>query len=794
MHIEIDAECRRGLRIIEEIPDIKLCKIEGYNGIGKTSAIRLLRLCVGEQPFEGNDAAWRTFRDQLVGARVRITHLREATSIEWELEPNHWPDRQAESLGARVGSIKIDGRSAVLQDVQNLLKVHHLNTTETPVKILTDRTAQAASTVENWFNKQGAARAEELDHLLARVADVVGAVPTAEVRLRREVVVTTRKALDEVLTRTALARARIQLLDRAVAAADRLDRVRGSSPLIEVTLRELTNSLSAADEAVKDLDARIAAGYSQQRHTEAALERRERAKRLVARHDASLRRSRGILIRVAAEAKVDPTIDQIARTARELSTHLNDLIETQPDIGSAPQVLVLLNDLSKRLDGAMASNFADRILIERTETQQEWTVASLREAFQVQIDRLAKLSRGSDADSLTAEITAVRNRIDALAKVEQSFQSLQKFEVWLQSAEAELEEAENDLAGDEPDQVSDLLQERARREREVRELQSRIERARLELEVLSGGGTEEALAAELEALCREAGIEPSRVRGSLEREKTEFDALSQQEAVSRMRYQSETHALEECIDRIEHTIRTLLTDESVAWLRQAVPQITQLETSNLDEQLDAFDSLMREISSARDRLTTTMNGVRGISGALDALAKVLGNMGTDTRRPQLWTAPVGRWLGRQVKQWFDDDIMRKALFSGGHGVELDPSDLTVSWKVDGEEYKRPLSFFSSGEQAFAFTRARVIQLDRDVDQVPNRFIVLDEFGAFLDAERLRSMAEFLTEREENTPHDQVLVILPASIVPPDSLAETSSLTAREAELARRGYFAEVFRA
>jgi hypothetical protein len=42
-----------GIRVIDEIPDLRLCRVEGLNGIGKTLAIHLLEICTGQQPYAG---------------------------------------------------------------------------------------------------------------------------------------------------------------------------------------------------------------------------------------------------------------------------------------------------------------------------------------------------------------------------------------------------------------------------------------------------------------------------------------------------------------------------------------------------------------------------------------------------------------------------------------------------------------------------------------------------------------------------------------------------------------------
>jgi hypothetical protein len=559
-------------------------------------------------------------------------------------------------------------------------------------------------------------------------------------------------------------------------------------------LRDLSYALARLDEGNETLNAAIADAHAQQRLNDEAVQRFDKAQKLVARHGASLKRNRDALRRVSAAAGVEPVPDIVARTILQVSDRLTALVDSQPDVSAAPKILALLNDLRRSLGSALTSDLGDRVLLDRDPAHAAWTVAALDEACRSQIVWLTEQSRGADAELLATEIAAVRNRLDALAKVENNLRSSERVERWLGQAEEELAEATANLAANPGDQISQLLRERNEREKEGRELQSRIDRLNLELELLSGGKTEEALSAELEAICRTAGIEVSRIRGSLERERKNLSSLLQEEAEAHMVDGSETHALSERLSQLDQTAESLATSAEFAWLRAARPEVSQLQALDVDERLALIDDLAKHVSRASEMLRPIVDSVRGISGAFDELAKLLLGSSAAPKRPQDWTDPVHQWLSEQVRQWFDDDIMREILFSGGRDIRLDPSDLTVSWWVDGEENKRPLTIFSSGEQAFAFTRARVAQLDRIVDVAANRLIALDEFGAYLDAERLRGLAEFLTQREQHTPRDQVLVILPYRLVPADGPGTSRIPAEHEAELARRGYFAEPFRA
>jgi hypothetical protein len=112
--------------------------------------------------------------------------------------------------------------------------------------------------------------------------------------------------------------------------------------------------------------------------------------------------------------------------------------------------------------------------------------------------------------------------------------------------------------------------------------------------------------------------------------------------------------------------------------------------------------------------------------------------------------------------------------------------------LDGQRQTRPLQAFSSGEQALAYTRARLASLDRDDTLARNRLIALDEFGAFIAADGMRSLTTYLRDRRRALPQDQIVVVLPLSgDLKRATSADDDELTAsRRWQLQERGYFAE----
>jgi len=106
--------------------------------------------------------------------------------------------------------------------------------------------------------------------------------------------------------------------------------------------------------------------------------------------------------------------------------------------------------------------------------------------------------------------------------------------------------------------------------------------------------------------------------------------------------------------------------------------------------------------------------------------------------------------------------VRQELLPNAIGeIAVDVERREVTWTERDATRSRPLDAFSSGEQAFAYTRARLAVLDEQAKPL-NRLIALDEFGAFIAHDRLAGLLAYLRDRTRDHPEDQVVVILPLS--------------------------------
>src|SRR5205823_3811378 len=96
------SELRHGIRLIQAIPDFRLCYLEGQNGIGKTLALHLLEIATGQQPYAAMPAAWKSLKESIGPVQIEISGMTGADSLTVSLTPESWPEKP-EPVDARFG-------------------------------------------------------------------------------------------------------------------------------------------------------------------------------------------------------------------------------------------------------------------------------------------------------------------------------------------------------------------------------------------------------------------------------------------------------------------------------------------------------------------------------------------------------------------------------------------------------------------------------------------------------------------------------------------------------------------
>ncbi|MFG1862362.1 AAA family ATPase [Microbispora bryophytorum] len=787
MRVVIEAECRRGLKIISEIPSTSLCKIEGYNGVGKTSAIKLLQLCTGKQPF--NDVTWRTFCSELIRARVVATQLNEVREIEWLLEPNHWEENarsQAKPLKEDMVRVAIDGRKKSLRDAASLLQVHHLNIAETPETILASRAHIGGHILSAWHSADE--RADAVDAPLFGLVKLLESCSTDRVRLALKAAGRAETMVREISQRAREARKRVDLLTTAVATADRLDALRGATPRHQERLSRLESELATVDMRKEALDAEIEAAYARQDSNQRAEKAFVRAQKALERCTRSQHAAAKELRETAARVGVSPAHGSVEREIALVEQRLTQLQDALPHVNAGPMLATLLEDLVSRLELAVASDLGDKVLLDVDQETPKWTVLSLHSACKHQLEKLSAAHPNSDEQQLNENIDKARLRLRDLKEVLQKLAASEDAENKLRDAESKLVKAAAGLPGKGGRSLDEMTKERNECDQQGRSLQSSIDRLRSELALIGGGQTEEELLEELDRLCREAEVSQSYLRNELKKSEDHLAQLSKEEVQASVELASATREAKKYLNGVHQVVAELATNDSYVWLNRALPSLAKVQELSTDEQMRLLDELLNRVKSARGVIDDTKRAIETLSAQLKGLAATIEHPEHSLTNGVYDPSLAAAWLAEEARAWLDDESMKEALFGGGDDVRFDPRNLTLSWSLDGERFTRPLAGFSSGEQAFAYTRAQLLQLERDSVSTPNRLIALDEFGAYLDGRRIADLVEDLRKRNKRVPDDQVVLILPTSLNAPPS--PNAIGTDRRAMLARHGYYAE----
>ena len=121
------------------------------------------------------------------------------------------------------------------------------------------------------------------------------------------------------------------------------------------------------------------------------------------------------------------------------------------------------------------------------------------------------------------------------------------------------------------------------------------------------------------------------------------------------------------------------------------------------------------------------------------------------------------WTEVEIGRILSSTALREQLFNNAETVHFDLEGLAVQWRtLDGKRRRRPLEAFSSGEQVFAYTRAKLETL-RDLKSTSQYVVVfLDEFGAFVARDRFSELMRYVQDDVLGDIADQVVVMLPTS--------------------------------
>jgi hypothetical protein len=770
MRFEFSRSGDATVRVIPLIESYSLSRIEGRNGAGKSMAIRLLQLCTGEQPYgEGDGRAWRDLRDRLGDVTIRASELRGAGELSWRVDPQRWPedvDPNPTIVGeanAICSEVTIDGRPADDAAVRKLLRVHRLVGDETLVE-----------SVEAEVRSTHATARRELDRLLQRVDGVrkwldplreaLAASRVERVRNAERNVEEARKALAEAGAVVESGERRVeQVRDLRIRQA-RLERLRDEHPDPEAEKRDLERQLASLRERHQQVrsqrdaldwrsqaDAALVAGLDEiNGQIETLSERRESAALELAKGAAAAG-----LGGVALERDERP----LQEAVRQAQQRVDRLQLAQSRVDATPQLEQLADEILTVLDSAVARRVID-LPIARITNGGQLTAGDLRDAVAVQREETERAARPPNAETLGNTLSDASAQLNSLKELQSTLRKLRRRTSDLQKLRERAGKLTSGLSGDQGAEYAAL-------NRQLEELRGDIETADQERTALlqqmaqvASGTSLATLTTRLERDIADAALDEGRLVEELERaEGAARDAVSERREAE-LALEAAQAALAAAVAERTEALAALAGADAFRAVRESGFELPRagLETDENDRRAKA---LLGALAAAESELD------EAIAVASDQVVAALDAANAQHRPTQPGQLRVLELFQERLgAAYFGAESVARALFGGGELVKFDVLAHRITWRYeDGKEITRTLEAFSSGERAFAYTRARLERL-RSEPRTSNRFVALDEFGAFLERARLQLLEQFLAEDVVGTFVDQAVIILPLSIDDP----------------------------
>lgn len=778
IEVTISAEPRGGLKLIDKIPAHRPCRLEGRNGIGKTATIKLLSLAVGEQPYADDPAAWESLRRLLPdGATVTFAGLAGDLTANLTLTPSMWPEQPYADIGNLLGNLTVNGEPRPASELATLVTIHHLSGTERLIDTLKGRITEyetSLSVVHSRLKSLTATR-EEVGELADRLEyispkhdeserDLVATLSTSRDRNRAQAI-EVRRRLTTVHRGLSL-HAMLQDSDfqeHARTLADSIataERARAEAKDLDVLIEGILAELDSGDKAQRLLASAERKLNALIRKRNARMARLHTLSQQLAAHDLPLTTEKGTLD--------SALVSQMAEEARAKCRQL-EWRHRQSQMSDAQRRLH--NELSVALDLAMESGLAQFSIVVVNDVE-------------VTVEELARaLTDPASTTATTPEDVDVAQDLASL--LEEAATLLREQEAFVAAYDEE-EQRVAQLREDTPEQddlrvrLADTMSRRDAAESEalfatqiIGRLQARgvtkdgADAADAELtEILSGEDLEDA--AELQPRTMDLTAELSHLDAQIDQAIAELSEVERRQASRQLR---------------RREMQLAVTSEpSLAWLRTPGDESTPGDPADNPTWWLTAAERAHLFAERLDRLVTEV-------AALEFAAS------TD-KAPSAHRRAIESVVEQDALADFAEPAIRDALFDGGEALSVDLQRKTIAWSsLSGARQEKPLSTFSSGQQALGFIRARLRQL---ADQkAGDRIVFLDEFGAFVAADRRHPLAELLKRDQLAALSDQVVIVLPLQV---DYGAQLDDVTgplkeryaARAASINAHGYFTEEF--
>lgn len=766
MRFTITPEGRNLLPVVRRLPNEQVGRLEGYNGVGKTLATSVLQICSGQQPLLTTDqqARWEGLRSGLGCLRVTVDDLADGRSIEWRLDSETWPTDLAKAIEITDAwfDIRIDGKKGDLAHVRQLLSVRRIAGNVGLLETLAVEADSERGRVEA-FDARISGRLEALEGLVGGLASFLRPLELGLYEKQSQRSQDARLKRDEALAMLAAANDRIKDTQAAIVLREQLGELERTGPQLEEDLRVLALEVSTRQQRTTEILAEIRSLTPAAAKSVEATRALQTANAALRRTNARLASTSEILATAAARAGLeDPT--HAERELEKVEEEIGGYESRRRELTSRPEMLDLLTRFDQPLFFAQNNDLGSQIiLIDPITAGRSWTVNEVYDGIGERRESLQATPVSPAVEEVEEVLERLGNRTLALKNVPRLREDVDKAREKLRRSSERVKELLEQAENPGRDRIESLQNELDSINNELIGLggdQARLERRR---EDLAAGATSDELRARLSLKLQTLGLKEDALDGSLDEHMAALSDVQARYAKADEDARRESAELAGVHEQINRLVVGLQERTEFQWLAEGNANLVPALDSAFESKLTRVEMLARLVRAADSRLEQLRQTPLSVVDALGVLARELRGGREDTTPQHL--AAMRRWLETRAAAWFKAPSVREfVLPEADDGVTVDLLTRRVlGHRDDGSPIAKPLEGFSSGEQAFAFTQAQLALLDHEQAQhAKQRLVVLDEFGAFIADRGRRQLAAQLRQWAQAHPHDQIMVILPAT--------------------------------
>lgn len=760
MQIRISTDPIGPLRVLDGMPDAPLSVIEGRNGIGKSLAVRILEICCGEMPYRLRSPAWESLRAGLGRFEVRAENLNGANLVLWTADSREWPSEPSSAPDESwFEAIEVDGIQTSMSRLRDLLRIHRIAGDEGIVETLASRADAEAEAVHRWaarYTSEMGTPLAALEHKADDLRLLFGGWTDAAIPDLRESLVDAESQHERAAAEAERAYSQHKHVSDAAALQRQLDRYTEEAPRLQVELEAVDEDIADRQARRETIETELRAIVQSAVLAGPAQNELRNARRTASNNRRKLEASVQKASTLAAQLEISGERADAMAAAASVADAIETLERERRSLDAAPVMRELLDRITEHLAEGKEAGLAEEVAIEEPAASVVLTVAQTHSGMFNRRKALEGHPPPPEAEAVQEQLDAQRKRQTRVVALLACVDDIERFERLVQKNEERVRKAVAVLPAAGSGGVRSLEEEKVKLDDEIVQLAGR--RASL-VERLGGSPlSDPAVVRErLEQSLESAGVPQELLGEALVEFGDALEAARDAERAARESLDARRAELARTESEVQRAWNMLTNRGDLGWLRETLALESSQYASN-EAQAHYIESLRDWLDAVLDRLGAVRAQLAAVERALTGVGRHIRSQSPDAA---MYVEELKSWLGRRFSDWFNNERVRGELLPQAEGdIAVDLEAREVLW-TEGEIIRsRPLEAFSSGEQAFAYTRARLGLLDDEDNPPQNRLVVLDEFGAFIAHDRLQQLFDVLEERIPQHPNDQIVVVLP----------------------------------